>query len=103
MCLGTSYWMGALDDVKEGEWRWQSDKAVLSNFSTLINSVLPWSTGDPSSSTSTNCLYWDPSSNRLYDSTCATYNYYICEHFCMPLLILSLGSIILFVELLNLL
>ncbi len=57
--LDYPYWTGGADSVIEGEWRWMSDNALLSNGSTLYESAVPWLPGEPNGGIYENCIvYW---------------------------------------------
>ncbi len=75
-----NYVMGGTDEVVEGEWRWRSDNALLSNFTTIYNSATKWVDGKPSYNKSDNYLYWDSIYDRFSDIGGTTDFYYYCEH-----------------------
>ena len=72
--------MGAADAEIEGEWRWRSDNSLMSINSSMTDNVLGWTTGEPNSGSTSNCLRWNPAQNAYEDYNCGSTNRYVCEH-----------------------
>ncbi len=72
--------MGGNDEVVEGEWRWRSDNALLSNFSTIYDSLTRWTSGRPTYSTINNYMILDYNYDKFTDVGLTSLYYYYCEH-----------------------
>ncbi|XP_071133188.1 perlucin-like protein [Mytilus edulis] len=71
--VAQNYWMGAQDQLKEGEWRWVSDQSKVQYSG--------WSTGEPNNyGGNEDCvLFYLPCSFNWNDGRCHFPYGYICE------------------------
>ncbi len=75
------YYIGAQDGQPlEGSWKWFTDSALMSLWSTLYQCPI---SGRPYNNIYKQALLWQARNNSLLDEDASYYNYYICEHYGM--------------------
>ena len=80
---GLNYYAGATDVTVEGEWRWQSDNALLSIGTVIYNSAINWHAAELDGGTAQNCLAIGYSLQYYGDVPCSSLSLFICEHPCI--------------------
>ena len=84
--IGTYYWLGATDSVSENTWRWRSDNALMSIGSSIVESGVNWTSGQPGVSGFYNYLLWNSGTTKVSAGWNGNNYRFICEQRCIPIL-----------------